>query len=248
MKQSLNEKVFNDLHQKIKTNYYKEGEKLPTEKELQHHYGMSRAPIRQALGRLQSEGFIERKPGIGSVVTRDIHKTVWPSVGGFSTNLGVKWKDLTCTTIEVVDIVGEEEVIGRLKAVEEDRLTRVKRVRFDRGIPVFLLNNYYKNIDTAKIKETGEILNMRQFANKVLGLELVYVTEDIRSVRAETHTSHYLQVPLGHPLLEIKRTSYNRNYEPVEYVVYYVNSEKWPYSVSYGPMEEGGMTDDQTIS
>lgn len=244
MKQSLNEKVFNDLHQKIKTNYYKEGEKLPTEKELQQHYGMSRAPIRQALGRLQSEGFIERKPGIGSVVIRDVNKTVWPSVGGFSTNLGVKWKDLRCMTIEVVNIVAELDVIEKLKPTEDDQLTRVKRVRFDQDVPVFLLNNYYKNVDKNKIKEAGEILNMRQFANKVLGLDLVYVNEQIRSVRAEEHTSHYLQVPLGHPLLEIKRTSYNLHYEPVEYVVYYVNSEKWPYSVSYGPMEEGGMKDD----
>src|SRR5699024_3933187 len=111
------------------------------------------------------------------------------------------------------------------------------RVRIEQDVPTFLLINYYENVDIEKIKEAGEILNMRQFANEVLGVDFAHVTEEIRAVEADMQTSFYLEVEEGYPILQIKRTSYNSDFIPVEYVTYYVKSENWPYKVMYNRNE-----------
>mgnify|MGYP001297240977 CR=1 FL=1 len=56
MTESLHEKIYNELLHKIKTHFYEEGDQLPTEAELALQYNASKAPVRQALDRLQQEG------------------------------------------------------------------------------------------------------------------------------------------------------------------------------------------------
>jgi GntR family transcriptional regulator len=45
------------------------GDRLPTESELEDHYGVSRATIRQAVGDLESEGLLRRVQGKGTFVS-----------------------------------------------------------------------------------------------------------------------------------------------------------------------------------
>ena len=237
METKLNIQVFEDLFKKIKTDYYKLGDKLPTEMQMREIYGVSRAPIRQALGKLEAEGLIERRPGIGTVVINNEVSGPWLPMGGFSANLSKKWSQLKCSTIDVSKVVAEEEVAQKLDVDKDSVVTRVMRVRIEQDVPTFLLINYYENVDIEKIKEAGEILNMRQFANEVLGVDFAHVTEEIRAVEADMQTSFYLEVEEGYPILQIKRTSYNSDFIPVEYVTYYVKSENWPYKVMYNRNE-----------
>jgi GntR family transcriptional regulator len=51
----------NVLLRKIKEKNWKPGELIPSEKDLQIIYGISRTPVRQALLELEREGYIIRK-------------------------------------------------------------------------------------------------------------------------------------------------------------------------------------------
>src|SRR5699024_7389566 len=138
MKSSLNVLVFEDLVQKIKSGYYELGDKLPTESEMQEIYGVSRAPIRQALGYLQAEAIIERRPGIGSVVINSFSDEPMPSSGGFQWNLNRKWKELNCKTISVKKVVSEDEDVLNsldLNSQKDNILIQVLRVRSDNKTP-----------------------------------------------------------------------------------------------------------------
>ena len=46
------------------------GTRLPTEPELSHHFGVSRSVIRQAFRRLEQEGLVTRRRGVGSFVVQ----------------------------------------------------------------------------------------------------------------------------------------------------------------------------------
>lgn len=241
MKQALNRQVFDDLFNKIKTNYFEVGEKLPTESEMQSIYGVSRAPIRQALGKLQTEGLIERRPGIGSVVIANNLSGPWPPMGGFSSNFSKKWNQLQCKTIDVSKVIAEEEVTTKLELEAESPTIKVTRIRIDNGVPTFLLFHHYLDVDIEKIKSGGEILNMRQYASEVLGVDFAHVTEEISAVQADDQVSYLLEVEKGFPLLQINRVSFDTEYKPVEYVKYFVRSEDWPYKIMYS--EDGGDMD-----
>jgi DNA-binding FadR family transcriptional regulator len=65
---SLADTVANRLRHDIGEEKYKSGEKLPTERELAEAYGVSRAIIREALGRLKHDGLVRSRQGSGAFV------------------------------------------------------------------------------------------------------------------------------------------------------------------------------------
>lgn len=233
IKLTLTQQIFEDIYNKIKTGYYSVGDLLPTEYEMQEIYGVSRAPVREALKRLQNEGFIVRKAGVGSVVAENTVFSRWAPMGGFSYHFRNKTSHIECNTIDVSIAIVDKSITDRLKVAEETPLVQVTRVRKENNIPMFLLKHYYVDVDMEKIKEAGDILYMRQFASQVLGIEFQYVDEELMACNADLQLSHYLNTEVGKALLKSKRISYNSNYEPVEYVEYYVNTDNWPYKILF---------------
>jgi GntR family transcriptional repressor for pyruvate dehydrogenase complex len=65
---SLAQQVTDELQRLMLTGKLKEGEKLPSERELCELFGVSRTVVREAIRILQTKGLLEVKPGIGSIV------------------------------------------------------------------------------------------------------------------------------------------------------------------------------------
>jgi DNA-binding FadR family transcriptional regulator len=64
----LPDQVVSALHQQISTGALAPGTRLPTEKELSGMYGVSRAVIREAVGRLKHDGLVTSRQGSGAFV------------------------------------------------------------------------------------------------------------------------------------------------------------------------------------
>ena len=60
-----------ELERKILIGEYAIDENLPPENELCSQYGVSRTTVREAIGTLSSRGLVERKHGIGVMVTNE---------------------------------------------------------------------------------------------------------------------------------------------------------------------------------
>ena len=67
----------NYLLERIKQGVWSEGSHLPTEYELKEEFGLSRDTIRQALNELEQEGIIERRRGVGTIVS---HQRIQPEL------------------------------------------------------------------------------------------------------------------------------------------------------------------------
>ncbi|WP_024356625.1 FadR/GntR family transcriptional regulator [Leucobacter chironomi] len=65
---SVPDRLSVDLERLILEGDLAPGEKLPAERELAQHLGVSRVSIREALRELENRGFIDRKPGRGTIV------------------------------------------------------------------------------------------------------------------------------------------------------------------------------------
>lgn len=57
-----------DLSDKISGGYYSCGDLLPTEQELERHYGVSRVTVRKALDNMVAKGLLTRTPRVGTMV------------------------------------------------------------------------------------------------------------------------------------------------------------------------------------
>ena len=69
--ENLSEKVANEILQMILDGILKTGEKLPSEPELAHQFGVSRGALRESLTILGAKGVITRTPGHGTFI-RDL--------------------------------------------------------------------------------------------------------------------------------------------------------------------------------
>ena len=55
--------------ERIRSGSFSPGDKLPTEQAMMEEYGFSRQTVRQALGKMEADGFITRLQGSGSFVS-----------------------------------------------------------------------------------------------------------------------------------------------------------------------------------
>lgn len=62
------ESIYKDLEYRIRSNYYRENETLPSENELSKTYQASRETVRKALYLLTNAGYIQKMQGKGSIV------------------------------------------------------------------------------------------------------------------------------------------------------------------------------------
>ena len=65
---ALPDQIGEVLRAQIASGAFRPGQRLPTEKELCETYGVSRPIIREAIGRLKSEGLITSRQGLGAFV------------------------------------------------------------------------------------------------------------------------------------------------------------------------------------
>jgi GntR family transcriptional regulator len=72
------------------------GDRLPTERELQDHYGVSRATVRSALDLLERQGFIVRTQGVGTLVARTKIEPDMSQLTSFTEDLEAKGVKPSC--------------------------------------------------------------------------------------------------------------------------------------------------------
>jgi len=72
MTESMYRQIAEDLRAQIEAGAIERGAKLPTESELRVGYGAARNTIREAIKLLASRGLVERRPGLGTFVTRHV--------------------------------------------------------------------------------------------------------------------------------------------------------------------------------
>lgn len=239
MRQTLNFKIYQDLYNKIRSHFYKPGEQLPTESALAERYSTSLSPIRQALGKLESEQLIVRMPGKGTFVSSSLPWENMLLMSGFGVHFIDKKVDsdsVHCQTLKCCKKAMDEQQYSVFKTDPAKLFTYVARVRYVDGKPLFFLNHYFEKPEPEEVLATGEIKSIRSFLSKH-GLKTAYVQERVKAVAADKELGNLFSVPFGFPLLKIVRKELNENYEPIIFGEYYVNSDVWDYRVQYSAGE-----------
>ncbi len=239
MRQTLSLKVYQDIYDKIRSHFYRPGDQLPTESELAEKYGVSLAPVRQALGKLESEHLILRMPGKGTFVAPVLPPESMVNMSGFSAyfiNKKVDDESVQCMMIDSGRKKMTPEQAAVFKTDTKREFTFLSRVRYVDGKPLFFLNHYVEKIDPETVQAEGEIKSLRAFLAKH-GMHSAYVQERVKAVAADEALGKLFSVPAGFPLLKIIRREFNEAYEPIVYGEYYVNSDVWDYRVQYNAKE-----------
>jgi len=173
--------IYDFLLYAIKNKSINQGLLLPTEKELCELFKCSKITIRQALRELEIEGFIERKPGVGTFIIDKVHKTeiimkepfsvfeLYQKAGN-NTELKVLRNEVITPTNSIMKIMG----IGKDdKILVIERLTKINKEPVNFVIS-YLPHDVFRKIDNEIIlKNSFTKIVTEIFNSKILRREIL---------------------------------------------------------------------------
>lgn len=231
MTESLHEKIYNELLHKIKFHFYEEGDRLPTEADLALQYNASKAPVRQALDRLQQEGFILRKPGKGTFIAG---RREWPhlNLGGFEKDFEENNQYLYCKTLSVEDQPLPPEIAEAAGIPAGTPAVSVRRIRYFKDKPLYYLHHFVFEVNSTLIKKEGNFSSLLAIYDQN-HIPIVRTEDELQAVPAPQQVAELLKVPPHTAVLLINRKTYREKDRLLEFVRFYVLTEEWKYRVHY---------------
>ena len=224
-----------DLLERIRSEQLPPGARIETELELMERYGVSRATIRQALGQLVAEGYLEIRRGLGTFVATP---KLEQGLGGFySFSREIERRGMRPGT----------RVLG--VAVEGASRTVATALGVPAGTPVVGLRRLRLADDEPLVAETSYLpearfpgLQDRDFERRRL-YDTLIADYGVRPSRAHEVFEPVLLTPeeagllLKHvddPALVVERTTFDGAGEPIEFCRSVVRSDRFRYFVDLG--------------
>jgi len=205
------EPLYRKVHQQVKNQIlagvYREGDLLPSEKELQLLHTINRSTVRQALNELAREGYIIKKQGKGSIVVRSPRRTLGLlSVKGFSEVVGQQKHTVKTVMIEKPAIrAWDDRFFYPLSHLEQQAgCIYMKRLRCVEDDPVMLEITCIPNLNLPGFCNRPFIGgSLFETLNVKYQVEITRVEQDLRAVSADREAASLLGVTLASPLLHI---------------------------------------------
>lgn len=218
------------LRELIQLPEYKKGEFLPKEVELAKRLGISRNTLRQATNKLENEGLLLRKKGIGtrvaekSVVT---HLQNWHSFTQEMNDKGISFRNylLEADWVEV-----NEKVSSFFKIEKKSKILKLSRLRGDADGPFVYFESYFH----PRIGLTGKEDFSRPLYELLEDDYHIVPTlskERIKAKSASAITAKRLQINKGEPILMRERFVFDPGDRPIEYNIGYYVADKFTYSI-----------------
>jgi len=199
---------------------------LPNEPDLSAYLNISRSTVRSALAILEQGGFIQRRWGVGTFVTKNP-----PTYNNLSLNSGVtqlirsSGAEPGSTEVLLTTRPASERVSTQLSielgaptlAIERVRLANDQRVVFTVDIlPLSLFDLPGGDIPLGEIeKHIQEQQSVYVFLRQRLSLEIHHGIAWIRPVSAEEYIADKLQIRVGSNILHIEQVDFDADGEPV---------------------------------
>ncbi|MGM8212438.1 GntR family transcriptional regulator [Virgibacillus sp. W0430] len=128
---SLPDRIYEKLVELIQNGTWHVGERLASEKELASSLHVSRTALREALQRLELDGYIDRRHGVGTFVRNTESKLMagLEELESMTTFIKKRGFQLGTTDVKVETIPASKEIEKFLQLNRGDRVTCFERVR-----------------------------------------------------------------------------------------------------------------------
>lgn len=218
----------------IQSGEYKANDKLPTEKELCDKYGISKAPVRQALRELEDENFIYKIHGKGSFILSGYIKSTATKLRSFTEEIRSLGHEPGAKLIEQKVILADAEIAKNLNVNEGEEVLMAVRLRLIDD-EIYSLNysffsNKYPGIDQIDFAATSIVEEI----GKKLGLEMSYANVVMEATATTSDISKTLERKTGSPLLLMKRLTFTRINQldvPFEFARVYFVPDKYKFEI-----------------
>ena len=216
------------------------GDKIPSENKLAERFGVSRLTIRQSISQLIQEGFLISRKGEGTFVTADkeLINSFSLEFTGFMDDLFYQTSKSKTKSADMKEIEAPKRIKERLELKEDERVIKVRRVRFMNGKPFALTTNYLTlEIGRKIIKKDLLVKPLLQILELDLGVNFTEAFQTIEASFADQDLAEMLEVPFGSPILLVERIMYTARRKPFELVQSQYRGDMYKYIARLKPVK-----------
>ena len=219
------------IKEKIQNGDYAKGDIIPSEKELMKTYGVSRITVRQALSDLASDGYIEGRPGIGTVVTFEKINETLKRVISFSEEMAqhnITMSTVFCTA-EKKSV--NKEIAAELGMEEGALCLCIIRVRSANGIPIVYSMTWIPPEWDLPSEADCYMDSLYAYLRENKGIIVSSAVDTLEAVLADRITSEFLHVAENSALFKRSRKSFDSSGKALEFSICYYPGQSYKYSV-----------------
>jgi GntR family transcriptional regulator, N-acetylglucosamine utilization regulator len=212
--------LYHQLKEQIKQNildgHYKNGDLIPSERELSDSYELSSTTIRRALNDLVQENFLQRKAGKGTFVRRKKVKRDLRKVLGFTKNMTEMGLTPTTKVISIKVTAANGFARKRLGIKKGTMVVRLERLRLADEVPMMLETRYIRT-DLCPLIEQEDLSSSlwRIFEGKYK-LKPNRHSQGMTISTVSGHAASLLTLNDNSLIFMIKGVTYVGNHEPIE--------------------------------
>jgi len=225
----LHSQVEQILRKLIARAEYKDGKPLPKEVELSNRFGVSRNTIRQATNKLEHEGLITRKKGVGTFATSHGLSTQLSNWHSFTLEMMEKGIAFENTEVKTAWVPAETKLADFFRISRQTRVLQLTRLRAIEGAPVVYFESYFHPRIGLTADEDFQ-KPLYQLLEEKFGILVVRSSEHIRAQLAG-HVAKKLALHAADPILVRERFVYDPGDRPVEYNIGFYRADKFTYSI-----------------
>lgn len=206
------------LAERIRSQIYAPGSRLPSESELAAELGVSRASVRSALARLAAEGMVLRKQGDGTYVNARLENlpTTLDGLWNFLRLIEFSGRAPSIRVLSRTVRPATESEVEALALEEEEPVFFLQRVFYADSTPAILAGNA---IPLAALRLPPEQcdgqLPIDELVATCCGAQIAYDIFDIGAVLPDAETRAVLEIAEERPLLHLRQVFYDRQNEPL---------------------------------
>jgi len=224
---SLTEQIKLHIKQQIVDGEF-EGERIPSEPELANNLGVSRTTVRDALSRLESEGAVVRKQGMGTFINRPglQIKSRLEEIWSYESVLEAHGYEPTIRILGLTEKSADQQVAEELGIGESDTVLVIEKLFEEDSNPVILTyNTLPASSIVSPFDEVACRLPIYELLEEHCQQQLSYYLSDIVPISAPAEIARKLDLPEKTALLALKEIGYDINNQPLIKAVSYFRDD-----------------------
>ncbi|MGI5849286.1 MAG: GntR family transcriptional regulator [Christensenellales bacterium] len=226
------QKVYNELKRSIQNSEYEVNSLLPSEPVLEKMFGVSRITVRRAIDMLSADGYVTVRQGHGTTVKMPNPTQKLNFITSFFETLSSYGYKVTTKNTHIDKIVAPANVLPSLNLTEGAQVIRFQRLLIANDKPIAIVTNYI-NADLLPNAEQhmDQFQSLYLFLENVFNLTIDSANDTITARSADLGQSQLLELPIGSPLIYLKRVTYTGP-APLSLDIIYIDGMRYSFTVN----------------
>ena len=222
----------NILRERISSGELTARRPIPSERQLEKDYSVSRTTIRQAIDLLVRQGFLYREHGRGTFVSPQKLQKGISELTSFTEDMKRRGIRPGQKILAIESVRPPESVRRHMELPDEIvKVLRIERIRLGDGLPMGLQTSFYalpdeRTITREELQKYGSVYRILQEKFHLIPTE---ADETLEVTSATAREAALLDVKRGSPLLLSERTTYSQYRRVIEFVKILYRGDRYRY-------------------